>query len=73
MRFTFKICQIIAGTSMIRQFHEYFESHFWRVFDVSPNCGPVRGPPDYRKSGIPLELIYNVPGAVAEFWGPVGP
>ena len=33
---------------------------------------PVRGPPDYRKSGIPLEFIYNVPGAVAEIWGPVG-
>ena len=32
----------------------------------------VRGPPDYQKSGIPLELIYNVPGAVAEIWDPVG-
>ena len=32
----------------------------------------IRGPADYRKSGIPLELKYNVSGAVAEFWGPVG-
>ena len=27
-------CQIIASTSMIRQFHEFFQSNFWRVFDV---------------------------------------
>ena len=27
------------------------------------------GPPDYRKFGIPLELTYNVPGAVAEVGG----
>ena len=33
----------------------------------------IRGPPDYRKSGIPLELIYNVPGAVAEVGGLTGP
>ena len=32
VRLTFKICQIVSGTTMIRQFHELFESHFWRVF-----------------------------------------
>ena len=32
LRFTFKICQTVAGTSMISQFHEFFESRFWRVF-----------------------------------------
>ena len=36
--FTFKICQIVAGTSMIRRFHEFFESRFWRVFAILPNC-----------------------------------
>ena len=25
LSFTFKICQIVAGTSMIRRFHEFFE------------------------------------------------
>ena len=23
---------------MTGQFHEFFESNFWRVFDVWPNC-----------------------------------
>ena len=34
----FKTCQIVAGTSMIRQFHEFFEYHFWRVFVIWCNC-----------------------------------
>ena len=38
LRFTFKICQTVAGTSMIRWFHEFFESRFWRVFAILPNC-----------------------------------
>ena len=32
LHFTFKTCQIVAGTSMIRQFHEFFEPIFWRFF-----------------------------------------
>ena len=40
LRFTFKICQTVAGTSMIRRFHEFFESRFWRVFAILPNCVP---------------------------------
>ena len=43
--YIFKICQIVAGISMIRQFHEFFESHFWRVFDVWRNCVPP--PPSF--------------------------
>ena len=38
LHFTFKICQTVAGTSMIRWFHEFFESRFWRVFAILPNC-----------------------------------
>ena len=34
----FKTCQIVAGTSMISQFHDFFQSNFWRVFDVWHNC-----------------------------------
>ena len=32
MHLTLKICQIVAGTSMIRQFHEFFESIFLAGF-----------------------------------------
>ena len=32
MHFTYKICQTVAGTSMIHRFHEFFESRFWRFF-----------------------------------------
>ena len=32
MHFTFKTCQIVADTSMITQFHEFFECNFWRFF-----------------------------------------
>ena len=38
MHYTFKMCEIFAGMNVIRQFHEFVESHFWRVFDVWPNC-----------------------------------
>ena len=27
---------------MIRRFHEFFESRFWRVFAILPNCAPPR-------------------------------
>jgi len=37
LRFTFKICQIVAGSSMIRQFHEFLKSHFWQAFAIWPN------------------------------------
>ena len=37
LRIILKICQIVTGTSTIRQFHEIFLSNFWRVFDVWPN------------------------------------
>ena len=38
MHFTFKTCQIVADTSMITQFHEFFECNFWRVFAICPVC-----------------------------------
>jgi len=37
LRFTFKICQIVAGSSMIRQFHGFLKSHFWQAFAIWPN------------------------------------
>ena len=36
MHFTFKTCQITAGTTMIRQFHEFFWTYFWRFFQFGP-------------------------------------
>ena len=36
---TFKICQTVAGKSMIPQFHKFFKSHFWRDFAIRLNCG----------------------------------
>jgi len=36
--FTFKICQIVAGTCMIRQFHEFFNQIFGGFFEVWPNA-----------------------------------
>ena len=35
--FIFKTCQIIADTSMIRQFHEFFNLNFGGFFDNWPN------------------------------------
>ena len=32
LHYTYKTCQIVAGTSMIRQFHEFSRFNFWRVF-----------------------------------------
>ena len=52
--FTFKICQTVAGTSMIRRFHEFFESRFWRVFAILPmgNCAP---PPPRSRHTCPCK------------------
>ena len=36
-----KICQTVVGISITIQFDEFFESRFWRVFDVWPNCLPA--------------------------------
>ena len=33
-----KSCQIVAVAIMFRQFHEFFESSSWRVFENWPNC-----------------------------------
>ena len=37
-----QICQIFIVAIIIRQFHEFFESSIWQVFDNWPNCGTVR-------------------------------
>ena len=42
--FVFKICQIVAGTSRIHQFHEFLEFNFWRAFYVWPKCAPTLTP-----------------------------
>ena len=36
--FTFKICEIVAYTSMIQQFHEFFESLFGVFFNLAQLC-----------------------------------
>ena len=37
MQFIFKICQTVAGMSMICQFPTFFDS-FWRFFSIWSNC-----------------------------------
>ena len=36
--FILKICQTFASISMIRQFHDFLKSNFWRGFSVWPKC-----------------------------------
>ena len=38
MSFILKICQTVAGISMVRQFHDFLKSNFGRVFDIRPYC-----------------------------------
>jgi hypothetical protein len=38
LHFTFKTCRIVAGASMIRQFHEFLEFYFWRFFAIWFSC-----------------------------------
>jgi hypothetical protein len=38
MSFILIICQTVAGISVVRQFHDFFKSNFWRVFDIWPYC-----------------------------------
>ena len=38
MSFTLKSCKIVAGISTVRQFHKFFKSNFWQVFDIRPYC-----------------------------------
>ena len=44
LSFTFKKFQTVEGTSMIRQFHNFFKSHFWRDFAIRLNCAPPPPP-----------------------------
>ena len=37
MRFKYEICQTVTVISITSQFHEFFESHFWRDFANWPN------------------------------------
>ena len=47
LQFTYKTCQIVAGASMIRQFHEFSRFNFWRVFVIWNYC--VRARTQLRK------------------------
>ena len=38
LHYIFKICQIAAGISMIRQFHEFSKFNSWRVFAIWFTC-----------------------------------
>ena len=38
----FKICQPVAVIRIIRQFHEFLKSIFWRVFAIWPKCASGR-------------------------------
>ena len=38
MHFISKTRQTVAGMSMTSQFHDFFGSNFWRVFDVWNHC-----------------------------------
>ena len=38
LRFIFKTCRIVAGVSMICQFHEFLKFYFWRVFAIWFSC-----------------------------------
>ena len=40
--FTFKVCQIVAGKKHKPSISRIFQSNFWRVFDVWPNCAMWR-------------------------------
>ena len=51
MLYICKIWQIVAGTSMIRRFHKFLESNFWRVFDFWPHCEH-----EHMGAKIPLPL-----------------
>ena len=42
MSFMCKICQTVAGINITSQFHEFFESHFWREFRIWPNCESLK-------------------------------
>ena len=34
MSFILKTCRIVAGASMISQFHKFLKSYFWQVFAI---------------------------------------
>ena len=38
LHFRYKTCQIVLDVSMIRQFHEFSKSKFWRVFAIWNHC-----------------------------------
>ena len=39
LHFTFKICEIVAYTGMVQQFHDFFESLFGGFFEFGPIVG----------------------------------
>jgi hypothetical protein len=58
LSFTFKICQTVAGTSMIRQFHEFLKSYFWRFFLIWPNIARRLLPTTYLFFSVSLQTVH---------------
>ena len=58
LSFTFKICQTVAGTSMIRQSHDFLKSYFWRVFLIWPNIARRLLPTTYLFFSVSLQTVH---------------
>ena len=55
-------CQTVAGIRKASQFHEFYESQFWRVLVIWPNCVLVLGSlslPEKEKDASKLRIAYG--------------
>jgi len=66
MRSKFEICQTVAVIIITSQFHEFFESHFWRGFAIWPNCAlssylnqPISRSPVSQTSFLLYNCLYK--------------
>jgi len=66
MRSKFEICQTVAVIILTSQFHEFFESHFWRGFAIWPNCAlssylnqPISRSPVSQTSFLLYNCLYK--------------
>ena len=58
----FHIKLFVAGIRKTSQFHEFYESHFWRVLVIWPNCVLVLGClslPEKEKDASKLRIAYG--------------
>ena len=73
--YAFKICQIGAGTSKICQFNDLSKSHFWRAFEIWPDCVAASASPRWVSWTICFETRLD-PGlldyyiVVQRLWAP---